>query len=117
MAKGAAKETQLGTLHARITDVFIKVIARYEERLNKMDSLTADEAENEFWQELFNDAALPSPAMLSAVTKFLKDNEISFETERLAELSDQERRLQERRAQRGNVVSLTDLPIQGAADG
>lgn len=115
MAKGAAKEKQLGALHAKITDVFIKVLSRYEERLDKIESIDPDEFENEMLEELFNENAMPNPAMLSAVTKFLKDNEISFDTEKLAQLSDQERRLKERRDKRGTVVSLSTLnPIEKA---
>ena len=112
MAKGAAKETQLGKLHSRITEVFLKVLDRYEARLDVLDTVDRDKIEDEVLQELLDDAALPNPAMLSAVTKFLKDNDIGFDTEKLADLSDQERRLKERRERRGNIVSLSDLAPQ-----
>lgn len=117
MAKGAAKEQSLGKLHAKITDVFIKVLERYEARLIALDSIDPDEMEDEVLRELFEDGAMPNPAMLSAVTKFLKDNDIGFDTEKLAELSDQERRLKERREKRGNVVNLTSLAPQGVING
>jgi hypothetical protein len=109
MATGAAKEKQLGALHSTITAVFIKVMKRYEERLDKIETIDPSDFESEMLEELFSENAMPNPAMLSAVTKFLKDNEISFDNEKLAELSDQERRLAERREKRGNVVSLSTL--------
>lgn len=115
MAKGAAKEQSLGRLHNKITEVFIKVLDTYETRLDAIDALNSGELEAEMLDELFADAAMPNPAMLSAITKFLKDNDIGFDTEKLAELSDQERRLSERRKNRGNIISLTTLDI--AADG
>lgn len=111
MATGAAKEKQLGALHAKITEVFLKVLARYEARLDKIDTLDADRIEDEMLKEIFDEGAMPNPAMLSAVTKFLKDNEISFDTEKLAELSDQERRLKERKEKRGNITTLTTLQV------
>ena len=113
MAKGAATEGKLGSLHNKITEVFIKVLERYEARLDVLDTLTADEIEDEMLRELMEDGALPNPAMLSAITKFLKDNEISFETEKLDELSDVERRLAERREKRGNITSLSTLRAVG----
>lgn len=109
MAKGAAKEQHLGKLHAKVADVFLKVLERYEERMEAIDTIDRDTLENDFLQELLDDAALPNPAMLSAITKFLKDNDIGFDTEQMAQLSDQERRLKERREKRANVVSLTTL--------
>jgi hypothetical protein len=111
MATGSAKEKQLGALHAKITDVFLKVLQRYEQRLDKIETIDPTEFESELLEELFSENAMPNPAMLSAVTKFLKDNSISFDTEKLTELSDQERRLEERRKNRGNIVSLTNLQV------
>ena len=113
MAKGAANENALGSLHAKITAVFIKVLSTYEKRLEAMDAIDPSEIEDEMIQALFADDAMPNPAMLGAITKFLKDNSISFDTEAIAELSDQERRLAERRKNRGNLTSLTTLKVVG----
>ena len=113
MAKGSANEKALGSLHAKITEVFQKVLARYETRLDMIDLINAGEIESEMLSELMDDAAIPNPAMLSAITKFLKDNDISFDTEQLEELSDQERRLAERRKGRANLVNLTSLQLVG----
>jgi hypothetical protein len=109
MAKGAAKEQQLGKLHAKITEIFLKVLDKYHKQLDFIDGIDAGDIENEMIAELLSEGSMPNPAMLSAITKFLKDNDIGFDTEKLSELSDQERRLKERREKRGNLVSLSDL--------
>lgn len=113
MSKGAATENNLGSLHSKITDVFQKILERYEARLDCIEMVTPEQIEDEMIREIFEDGALPNPAMLSAITKFLKDNEISFDSEQLNELSDTERRLQERRERRGNITSLTTLKAVG----
>ena len=113
MAKGSANEKALGSLHSKITAVFQKVLARYEARLDTIDQIKSGEMETEMLAELMDDAAIPNPAMLSAITKFLKDNDISFDTEQLEELSDQERRLAERRKGRANLGNLTSLQLVG----
>lgn len=100
-----------------VTKVFLRVLEKYHKQLDFIDGLDADDLENEMIAELLADGAMPNPAMLSAITKFLKDNDIGFDTEKLAELSDQERRLKERREKRGNIVSLTDLHPQAEANG
>jgi hypothetical protein len=109
MAKGAAKEAALGGLHAQITNVFSKVMARYEQRLDALEAPDLENIQADLLEELFDDAALPNPAMLGAITKFLKDNTIDFDNEQVEALSDQERRLADRRKNRGNVVGLTTL--------
>jgi hypothetical protein len=113
MAKGSANEKALGALHAKITEVFQKVLARYEARLDVLDTINPADIEDEVLREIMEDGAMPNPAMLSAITKFLKDNEISFDTEQLTELSDQERRLAERREKRTNLASLSHLQVVG----
>lgn len=113
MAQGAAKEGALGALHSKITSMFIKVLARYEDRLDALETVNPDDITDEVLAALLDESAMPNPAMLGAITKFLKDNAISFDTEKLEELSGTEKRLQERRAKRGNVVSLTTLAAVG----
>jgi len=113
MAKGSATEAILGTLHDKVAGVFMKVLARYEARLDAIDGIDMDAVESDVLEELFNENAMPSPAMLSAVTKFLKDNDIGIDSEEIDELSAQQRRLEERRKNRGNIVDLTMLHAVG----
>lgn len=110
MAKNAASEAALGKLHDKIAQVFTKVLERYERRMEVIDTI---DVEDELLKELFDEGAMPSPAMLSAVTKFLKDNEISFSTEQVDNLTAQQRRLEENRQKRGNIVDLTTLHAIG----
>lgn len=110
MAKNAATEAALGSLHDKVAVVFRKVLERYEARLDAIDSI---DVESEMLQELFDEGAMPSPAMLSAVTKFLKDNEIAFATEQIDQLTAQQRRLEENKKKRGNVVDLSTLHAIG----
>jgi hypothetical protein len=112
MARGAAKESSLGKLHLKLTELFIKVLQRYEDRMAVGARIDAGEIdlEADMIDELFNDNVMPNPAMLGAISKFLKDNEISFDTEQLEELGSLERRLAEQRKKRDNVTTLANLP-------
>tara|TARA_Y100000296_G_scaffold66371_1_gene78399 strand:+ start:31115 stop:31462 length:348 start_codon:yes stop_codon:yes gene_type:complete len=110
MAKGAANEKSLGGLHSKLAQVFIKVLERYENQMDVVSKLQSGELESDMMDELLSQDTMPNPAMLSAISKFLKDNEIMYDTEEVKSLSDLERRLADRRKQRENVVSLTSLP-------
>lgn len=88
MAKGASTEQSLGNLHNKVTELFVKVLDEYE---------SAPE--------------LANPAMLGAVTKFLKDNSISLESEALDELSEMEERLAAKKRNRPNLKAVTTLPL------
>ena len=88
MAKGASTEQSLGYLHNQVTQLFSKVLEGYEET-----------------------PELSNPAMLGAITKFLKDNSISLESETLDELSEMEERLAAKKRNRPNLKSVTTLPL------
>lgn len=114
MSRGAATEAALGALHTKIAAVFTKVLERYETRMDALDiaasgELTADSLTEEVLADLLNDGVLPNPAMLSAITKFLKDNEINFDSQQIEELSSQERRLADRLRSRPKLVDLSKL--------
>ena len=55
----------------------------------------------------------PSPAMLSAISKFLKDNEITVDSAELNTLSAHEERLKNKKASRPNLQSITNLKVVG----
>lgn len=116
MAKGAATENALGALHAQVSEVFRKVLLRYEANLAALDTLTRDEEGNiapdsELLANVLAELGEPNPAMLAAITKFLKDNSIAFDSGEIADLSDQERRLEERRKKRVGMASLATLQV------
>ena len=88
MAKGASTEQALGNLHNKVTELFVKVLDEYEDT-----------------------PELANPAMLGAITKFLKDNTITLESEALDELSEMEERLAAKKRNRPNLKSVTTLPL------
>ncbi len=88
MAKGASTEQSLGNLHNKVTELFVKVLDEYE-----------------------STPELANPAMLGAITKFLKDNSISLESEALDELSEMEERLAAKKRNRPNLKAVTTLPL------
>lgn len=116
MAKGAANEKQLGGLHSLLATVFEKTLQKYMKDLEAMDAIdiVSSEEQVEQLEENFLHAVLeikePNPAMLSAISKFLKDNDIGMDSEEIDKLSGTERRLQDKRklrAERGlNVVDI-----------
>lgn len=113
MSRSAATEEILGGLHSKVADVFLKVLETYEKRLEAVDAVDTSDLKDELLSELFKEGIMPNPAMLSAITKFLKDNEISFESEKLDALSSQERRLRDRRSKRSDLSTLTTLKVVG----
>ncbi len=83
MATQAASERALGTLHDQVARVFAKVLTTYEKRLDVMDNISTEELTEDALNMLMAADAMPNPAMLAAITKFLKDNEISFDTQEI----------------------------------
>lgn len=105
MAKGAANERALGDLHSKIARVFNRVLETYEERLDAPDvEVDADDP-------MGQPDKMPSPIMLGAITKFLKDNAVAFDTEEIEQLSATQERLAARKAKRGKLASLTTLEL------
>lgn len=108
MAKGASTEPTLGKLHNKLTLLFLKILQKYE---NDLKALSKADLGDELMDGLVADNVMPSPAMLSAIAKFLKDNEITMETETLDELSGMEQRLAAKRKARPALASVTNLPL------
>jgi hypothetical protein len=106
MAKGASTEARMGTLHNKITELFLKILSKYDDDLAAMDN-----AEDELIDGLMAEGMMPNPAMLGAITKFLKDNSITLESEALDELSEMEERLASKKRNRPNLKAVTTLPL------
>ena len=111
MADKAATELTLGNLHAQVARVFDKVLKTYEKRLDVLENINTEELTEDVLSMLMSESSMPSPAMLSAVTKFLKDNEISFDTKEIEHLSATQERLNARKAKRTNLINLTTLDL------
>lgn len=114
MAK-AASSAKMNALHDMTATVFIRVIERYITRLNSMDAVISGDVDvsnitDEVIASMFDESAMPSASMMSAITKFLKDNEVLFEKDKIDELSATKRALEERRASRPNLANLSVVP-------
>lgn len=117
MAKGAAKEESLGRLHSHLANVFTKVLEKYERGLEALDAIPRDEVEGDLIEALM-ELSEPNPAMLSAISKFLKDNDIGMDTDEVEQLNATERRLAERREARKKAgINLSVVPHVGAENG
>ena len=106
MTKNAASEDKLGSLHDKVADIFLKILKRYDEDM-EVDMETIED------KALAEALSQPNPAMLSAMTKFLKDNDIRFESEKLDSIRDLREKLQNNKKNRGNIVQLNDLDAVG----
>jgi hypothetical protein len=116
MATQAASERALGILHDQVARVFAKVLATYEKRLDVLENIKPDELTEEVLGLLMAADTMPNPAMLAAITKFLKDNEISFDTQEIEHLSATQERLNARKAKRSNLVNLQNLALVAPND-
>ena len=106
MAKGAATEKIMGDLHQKVAHVFLRILKTYEDAMNVRD---LDEVVEGATVELLGDG--PNPAMMGAITKFLKDNSIDFDNEEIQKLSDTEQRLNARKEKRIGLVQLGQLAL------
>ena len=115
MAKGAAKVNELGRMHSTLARVMQRTLDKYLTSLEALEKLDADAVEDELLQELMK-ISEPNPAMLSAISKFLKDNDIGLDSDEVEELNGTARSLAEKRAARRQAgLSLTDIPHVGEA--
>lgn len=114
MSKGAATEKSLSRVHSQLARVFSRVLEKYEKGLEALDSIPTGEIEADMI-EVLAEISEPNPAMLSAIAKFLKDNDIGMDTEEVADLNSTERRLAEKReARRKAGIDLTVVPFSEA---
>jgi hypothetical protein len=110
--KQTAPEHMLSALHAQIARVMKKELDVYEAAQNwylKWDGQPVmDEDED---TPVFPEPPTMPPALLSAITKFLKDNDITAAAEDSDELSELEEALANKRKTRrvavGNIVPFT----------
>lgn len=103
MSKGAATESALGELHAKVAAVMTRAIVQIEHAQALYDAVP-DETKQE--TGLIDPPTLSAPLM-GVVTKFLADNSITCAPEASTEMSGLEMALANRkkaRRQVGNVV-------------
>ena len=109
MAKGAADSKTMSSMHALLAKVMTRVLERYLENMDIDLNAVASE-------EMLDAIKEPSPAMLSAIASFLKQNEIMFDSKDLAELNTTEQRLKDRRkAREASGFTLKVVPLVAEA--
>jgi NADPH:quinone reductase-like Zn-dependent oxidoreductase len=108
MSNSAATEGSLGLLHAATARIMLQALKRYEDL--DMDDIVigADNGSGMVSVSIPE----PSAALLGAITKFLKDNNITCQIDASSEMSDLEKRLQAKGDTTGKVVQLrTVTPV------
>lgn len=103
----SASAASMEKLHEQLASIFTKTLKMYEARLLMADSPEVDE---DLVQKLL-EMSEPNPAMLNAISKFLKDNDIMYSKDEIDELSDQQKRLADLKKRRGNSVAVSDLKL------
>ena len=111
----AATQSRMFLLHERVADMFLKIIEKHAKMMDITDDMVAGSLDtsaltDEVLAAFVAEGAMPSPAMMSAITKFLKDNEVMFEREKLEEVSAQQKALEERKRVRPNLDNLLNFP-------
>ena len=110
MARVGAKIDRLGALHSKVAEIFLRVLEMYDANLTRLDNMAGDDAlEEAFVEEVMKAGLLPTPAMMAAVTQFLKHNNIEAEMEEVSKMTDLQRSLAERQKNRPNIVSLSSV--------
>ncbi len=99
MSKNAASEEVLGSLHQKVANAMIRAIDYVERGQDTYDEM--GEPTDLVRPEL-------SPAMLSAMTKFLSDNSITANPAEDEKTSSLAQRLANKRLRVGNVVPIRD---------
>jgi hypothetical protein len=112
MSKGAASESLLGQLHERVAKVMLDALDRYA-KFDLDDIVLGDPDGNGMVTVSIPE---PSAALLGAITKFLKDNDITCQIEESKEMSDLEKRLQAKGDTTAKVVQLRQVAQVEADD-
>lgn len=105
--KSGASENELSELHKKLAQSFSKQLDQ-SDRASVLLSEYGDELP-EAVVSFLEDVSTVSPALLTAVAKFLKDNEITCVVEETEEMSELASILQnKRRARVGNVIPFDE---------
>lgn len=106
--KNKATDKELGELHALVAKGFKQGLAN-SERAVRLLAEHGDELPDEV-KAFLVDQMETSPSLLTAATKFLKDNDITCVIEDNAELSDLQKTLEAKRKRKqvGNVIPIID---------
>lgn len=114
MTKKAASEGTLGALHSKVAKIMTGALDVYDteqELYLKQAEMIKEHADDPELVDKLAGMTAPQPnaSLLSVITKFLSDNQITCVAEESAELSDLQKSLEERKKTRrkvGNVVHM-----------
>lgn len=107
MTKSNATDKQLGELHGKLAKAMLKALNASDEAVFLLDEHGAD-LPTPVYQYLEKQAGA-NPALLTAVTKFLKDNSITCAVEDSTEMTDLQQRLSDKKRRRvGNVIPIEE---------
>lgn len=110
MSKKAANEETLGLVHSMLAKVFTRSLERQLKIYEIMDNIPEGALEEEMLT-MIADMQEPNPAMLSAIAKFLKDNDIGMSIAEAEQLSATQVNLANaREARRRAGVNLSLVP-------
>ena len=108
MSKNNATDTQLGELHGKLAQSMLKALDASNAAADLIAEY-ADEIPGPVLTYLSTQAAA-SPSLLTAIAKFLKDNEITCQVDESNEMGELEKRLASKKTRKavGNVVPFEE---------
>jgi hypothetical protein len=104
MTKAAGTEKELAALHKKLTKSMLAALSSSSTAIDLLVKFPALPTEV---TEFLEDHALANPALLQAVSKFLKDNDISCPQDESEDLSSLAQRLKNKRSV-GNVTHIDE---------
>jgi hypothetical protein len=100
-----ASDKMLGELHGHLAKAMLSTLSANDRAATILE--TYDDLPDEV-REFLEDLSNTNPAFLTAVSKFLKDNQITCSIEDSKELSELEQTLQNKRKRVGNVIPIQE---------
>ena len=100
-----ATEDQLAALHGKVAENMISALEQADEATALLVKYYDDKNLPSDVRKFLSKIQVVSPSLLTAITKFLKDNNISSDVTEDENLSELQKRLSEKR--KGNVTSIS----------
>lgn len=107
MAKDKATDKELGILHGKVATMMTKALDSAEEAEHLLDKHLADDLPGDIIDYLEKQKA-SSPALFTAIAKFLKDNDITCQIEENPQMSELQTRLAHKRKAVGNIIPISE---------
>lgn len=101
-----ATETSLSELHGKLAKAMLQALEESDEAQVLLDIYT-EELPTEVY-DFLKSKAQDNPSLLTAITKFLKDNKITCAPEDSKDVSELRDRLSQKRRRVGNVVPFNE---------